>query len=297
MAESRLGKGLSALLGDNDDGDDDAPAKAAAAAGGIKTVPIEYLAANPDQPRRHFDETKLNELAASIRDRGILQPILVRPGKGPKGKSFEIVAGERRWRAAQKARLDAVPIVEKALSDKETFELALIENIQRADLNAIEEAEGFQRLISEHGYKQAELADVIGKSRAHIANTMRLLDLPGKVRALVAKGDLSAGHARALIGLDNALALAELIIAEGLTVREAEARAGMLKDKAGTKQKGGRKSAGSDKDADTLALERDLTNTLGLKVSIADKGGDKGGSISIAYKTLEQLDDLIAKLR
>lgn len=295
MAESRLGKGLSALLGDND-GDDDAPVVKAADVGGIKTVPIEYLHPNPDQPRQSFDPEKLDELSKSIADRGILQPILVRPGKGDKGKSFEIIAGERRWRAAQKAKLDAVPIVEKDLSDRETFEIALIENIQRADLNAIEEAEGFQRLIKDHAYKQAELADVIGKSRAHIANTMRLLDLPKKVRKLVADGALSAGHARALIGLDDAYALAELIVSEGLTVREAEARAGSLKEKAGTKGKGGPKAKGGDKDADTLALERDLTQKLGLRVSIADKGNDKGGAISIAYKSLEQLDDIIAKL-
>jgi len=293
MADSRLGKGLSALLGDNDE--DDAPVVKAADVGGIRSVPIEYLHPNPDQPRQRFDEEKLSELAQSIADRGILQPILVRPGKGKPGESFEIIAGERRWRAAQKAKLDAVPIVERDFSDKETFEIALIENIQRADLDAIEEAEGFQRLIQVHGYKQAELASVIGKSRAHIANTMRLLDLPKKVRKLVSEGALSAGHARALIGLDDALELAQLIVSDGLTVREAEARAGKLKEKAGTKGKGGPK-AKADKDADTLALEHDLSEKLGLRVSIADKGDDKGGTISIAYKSLDQLDDLIAKL-
>lgn len=295
-----LGRGLSALLSETPKNapakTDTASAEPAAAPAADRMVPIEHVAPNPDQPRVIFNAEKLAELAASIKDRGILQPILVRSKAGPKGAKYQIIAGERRWRAAQEAKLDKIPVIIRELSDQETQEAALIENVQRADLSAMEEARGYRGLIDKFGYTQKEVADIIGKSRPHIANTLRLLELPAKLQAIVDKGEISAGHARALIGLENAEELAKLIVSEGLTVREAEARAQNLKGKpkSATKNKA---VATLEKDADTKALERDLGQALGLKVSISFKGEDKGGSVEIAYKTLEQLDGLIAKLR
>ncbi|MGB0919830.1 MAG: ParB/RepB/Spo0J family partition protein [Alphaproteobacteria bacterium] len=258
-------------------------------------IAIELVAPNPDQPRRHFNEDRLAELANSIIDKGVLQPILVRPKAGPQGEKYQIVAGERRWRAAQIAQLDEIPIIIRELSDQETQEIALIENIQRTDLSAIEEAQGYRGLIDRFSYTQQDVADIIGKSRAHIANTLRLLDLPPKIQELVDHKNLSAGHARALIGTPDPYTLASLIINEGMTVREAERRAQALKLKQGG-DKRPRKGDAAHKDADTVALERDLTAHLGLKVTVNFKGEAKGGSVEIDYKTLEQLDGLIAKL-
>lgn len=273
-----------------------APATPAAPVGSENLVPIEHVAPNPDQPRRRFDAQQMEELSNSITDKGVLQPILVRVKKGPNGEKYQIVAGERRWRAAQIAELDTIPIVVRELSDKETQEIALIENIQRADLSAIEEARGYRGLIDRFSYTQQDLADIIGKSRAHVANTLRLLDLPAKIQELVDHKNLSAGHARALIGTPDPFTLASLIINEGMTVREAERRAQSLKLKQGGEKKR-RKGDPAHKDTDTLALERDLSAHLGLKVSVNFKGDGKGGSIEVSYKTLEQLDGIIALLR
>lgn len=317
MAEKKtkkgLGRGLSALLSEGANTSAKPAAKPAAKSAGAKPtaapakaeaqvpapdslVPIEHVAPNPDQPRRHFNEEQLQELAASIKDKGVLQPILVRVQKGPQGEKYQIVAGERRWRAAQIAKQDSIPILVRELTDQETQEIALIENIQRADLSAIEEAQGYRGLIDRFSYKQQDLAEIIGKSRAHIANTLRLLDLPAKIQDMVDKNSLSAGHARALIGTPDPYGLAVLIVNEGLTVREAEKRAQSLKLKKGGAKKPGKGDA-TRKDTDTLALERDLTQHLGLKVAVNFKGEDKGGSVEISYKTLEQLDGLIALLR
>jgi ParB family chromosome partitioning protein len=278
-----LGRGLSALLGGDDGGTTDS-----AALGSARIVSIDLVHPSKLQPRNSFDDERLEQLAQSIREQGVLQPILVRPHRVKSGE-FEIVAGERRWRAAQKAQLHEVPIIEKDLDDRNTLEIALIENIQRQDLNAIEEARGYRRLMQEFAYSQETLSERIGKSRPHIANTLRLLELPEVARLLIAEGKLTPGHGRALIGLPNAAALAEIIVAKGLSVREAEALAKKAKTKGGKGAKAPR-----EKDADTKALERDLTARLGLKVEIAFDG--KGGAVTIRYQSLEQLDELIAKL-
>lgn len=288
MAEDgrqRLGRGLSALLGD--DNSDYADLDRVRS---TRDVPIEFLKPNPDQPRRHFDETDLKELAASISEKGILQPILVRRA-GDGKNSYQIVAGERRWRAAQRAGLHEVPVIVKDLTDAETLEVALIENVQRADLNPIDEAKGYQDLLKEFSYTQEELAKIIGKSRSHIANIMRLLSLPDSVQGFLVDGRLSAGHARTLIGQENAEELARDIISRGLNVRETES---LVRGGEGAKAKKPR-GGGVHKDADTVALEHNLSNALGLKVSV-DHKGEKGGSVTITYSTLEQLDDVCQKL-
>jgi ParB family chromosome partitioning protein len=294
-----LGRGLSALLGEvesevlaasaNPDlkppaGHQTAPG-APAEARAPRTLPIALLRANPFQPRDHFDPEQLEELAASIRDKGIIQPIIVRPVPG-KSDEYQIVAGERRWRAAQKARLHEVPVVIKAFTDAEALEVALIENIQRADLNAIEEARGYRQLIEKFNYTQEALGQVIGRSRSHIANTLRLLQLPQTVQDYISSGKLSAGHARALVGAPDPESMAKDLIEGRANVREAEERSRKAK---------GKKKRTIGKDADTRALEQSLGTQLGLSVNIAHKG-DKGGEIKIAYKTLEQLDDLCEKL-
>lgn len=284
-----LGRGLAALIGD------DAPtasnAGQPAATISPNTVPIEFLRANPYQPRRNFTEDDLADLTASVKEKGVLQPIVVRPVSGATN-SFEIVAGERRWRAAQAAKLDRVPVTVKDLSDAETLEIAIIENVQRADLNPIEEADGYDRLMEEFSYTQADVSKLIGKSRSHVANTLRLLTLPKKVRGFVAGGELSAGHARAIMGHDNAVALAKQIIADGLSVREAEA----LGKKPLAAQKTKKAAAAAlDKDADTKSLERNIADALGLAVSI-DHKGDTGGKITVNYKTLDQLDEVCRRL-
>ncbi|WP_422023816.1 ParB/RepB/Spo0J family partition protein [Pyruvatibacter mobilis] len=286
-----LGRGLAALIGD------ETPAGAAsgpAATISPNTVPIEFLRANPYQPRRDFTEEDLADLTQSVKEKGILQPIVVRPVSGATN-AFEIVAGERRWRAAQAAKLDRVPVTVRDLTDAETLEIAIIENVQRADLNAIEEADGYQRLMDEFKYTQADVSKLIGKSRSHVANTLRLLGLPKKVRGFVAAGDLTAGHARAIMGHEDAVALARKIIDEGLSVREAEAlgKTG-LEEKPSGKAKGGKVTA-LEKDADTRSLERNITDALGLAVSIEHKG-DKGGKLVVTYKTLDQLDEICRRL-
>ncbi|HMM15830.1 MAG TPA: ParB/RepB/Spo0J family partition protein [Parvibaculum sp.] len=293
MAEespSRLGRGLAALIGDDAAfalGDAGAPAPR-----GVREVPIEFLRANPFQPRHVFREEELVDLANSIREKGILQPIVVRPVQGA-SDAYEIVAGERRWRAAQKAQLHQVPVIVKELTDAESLEIAIIENVQRADLNAIEEGLGYDRLMQQFQYTQEQLSKLIGKSRSHVANTLRLLGLPQAVRNLVEDGKLSAGHARTLIGVPNAEELAREIVAKGLSVRDAET----LTRKATTGSEAPRRSASasSEKDADTLALERNISDQLGLKVEISF-AGEKGGDVRIHYKSLEQLDEICRRL-
>jgi ParB family transcriptional regulator, chromosome partitioning protein len=278
----RLGRGLSALLGDE--------ASDYAALDQVresKTVPIEYLRPNRYQPRRIFDAAELDSLAESIRAQGILQPILVRRD-GDHANSYEIIAGERRWRAAQRARLHEVPVIIKDLSDAKALEVALVENVQRQDLNALEEAEGYRRLMEEFNHTQEDLAIVVGKSRSHVANTLRLLGLPEEVKALVAAHELSAGHARALLNAVDPVKLAKLVADRQLNVRQTEKLAQQGREfKAPAAELAG-------KDADTLALERDLSQMLGLKVTIEFRGG--GGAVTIKYKTLEQLDDVVQRL-
>jgi ParB family chromosome partitioning protein len=273
-----LGRGLSALLGE--------AAAPVAPSRGQRQLPIGQLEPSPLQPRRHFDHDELEGLAESIRANGILQPILVRRHPS-KPAMHEIVAGERRWRAAQLAELHEVPVLLRELSDREVLELALVENLQRHDLSALEEAEGYRRLIEEFDLGQEDLGHRVGKSRAHIANTLRLLKLPDGVKALLMQGQITAGHGRALLGARDPLALAQKIVAEGLSVRQAEALAARSA-RARTRRKG------SEKDADTQALERDLAKLLGLKVEIAH--GAKGGALTIRYRSLEQLDDVIRRL-
>jgi len=280
-----LGRGLSSLLGEV--AREQPIAGEAPRAAGVQMLPVAQIVPNPDQPRRHFDEEALNELAASLTQRGLIQPIVVRPRDHG---FYEIVAGERRWRAAQKARLHEVPVLVRKLDDSETLELAIIENIQRQDLNAIEEASSYQRLVSEYGHKQETIAKLVGKSRSHIANLLRLLDLPVSVRQAVVDGKLSMGHARALIGAADPAALAEEVIRRGLSVRETEALA-----KGGKAKKPAEaRSATSEPNADVAMLERQLRDQLGLKVGIAY--GAKGGTVTINYATLDQLDMVCQRL-
>jgi ParB family chromosome partitioning protein len=289
-----LGRGLAALIGD------DAPAGSAGVAPAAtispNTVPIEFLRANPYQPRRDFTEEDLADLTQSVKEKGILQPIVVRPVSGATN-SFEIVAGERRWRAAQAAKLDRVPVTVRDLTDAETLEIAIIENVQRADLNPIEEADGYQRLMDEFQYTQADVSKLIGKSRSHVANTLRLRGLPKKVRTFVASGELTAGHARAIMGHDDAVAMAKKIVADGLSVREAEAlgKTGIEPGGATAKANARGKVSALEKDADTRSLERNITDALGLAVSIEHKG-DKGGKLVVSYTTLDQLDEICRRL-
>ena len=255
---------------------------------GQMMVALEALKPGRFNPRRNFPEAQIAELATSIRERGLVQPLVVRPS-GASGKSFEIVAGERRWRAAQVARLKEVPVVVRSLSDKEAIEIAIIENVQREDLNAIEEAEGYSVLMENHGYTQEDLAKVIGKSRSHLANTLRLLKLPNRVLDLVRSGALSAGHARALVGHPDAAALAARIVKEGLTVRQVEA---LVQDRSAPKSK---PKKAKSKDADTRAAESELSEALGLDVNIRSGRGESG-ELRIRYATLDQLEDVRHRL-
>jgi ParB family chromosome partitioning protein len=257
---------------------------------GARTLPVAQLSPSPLQPRRVFDEEALTDLANSVKEKGVLQPILVRPSARGDG-NYEIVAGERRWRAAQRAGVHEVPVVVRELTDGEVLEVALIENVQRADLNSIEEARGYKTLIDQFGHTQDQLAKIIGKSRPHIANTLRLLSLPQPVQAAVEKGALSAGHARALVGHPNAEGLAQMIAERGLSVREAEDLARKADAPAAAKPH----AAKPEKDADTIGLEKSLADQLGLAVDIRDKG-KKGGEVRIAYRTLEQLDEICKRL-
>jgi len=301
---SNLGRGLAALFGESTE----APAESEPPRA-PKTLPLEHLHPNRYQPRRHFDATGISELADSIRENGILQPILVRPHQEKTGE-YEIVAGERRWRAAQKARVHDVPVVIRDLSDAKALEIAVLENIQRQDLTPLEEAEGYRRLLGEFAYTQEGLAQTLGKSRSHIANSLRLLTLPEAVKELLDGGDLTAGHARALVTADDAEGLAKKIVSEGLSVRQTEQLVHQHKpasrDGNSEKRPKGRSAAPGRpapvaslaKDADTLALERDLSALLGLEVTIAFRGtdDDERGSLTIHYDTLEQLDDVLRRL-
>lgn len=300
MAENRrgLGRGLSALLGEAEDenaADAAAAAEAAEAtvaartASPLRDLPIDLIDPNASQPRSVFHDQDMEELTNSIRERGVLQPILVRPL--PNGR-FEIVAGERRWRASQRVGLHAVPAVVRELDDLQVMEIAIVENVQRADLSAIEEARGYEVLIARFGRTQELVAQVVGKSRSHVANMLRLLTLPSTVQNLVVEGKLSAGHARALITAPDPEALASQILAKGLSVRDTEAL--VRKGAAPAARTASAASGGDAKDADTLALENDLAEVLGLSVQIADRGGT--GELKISYKTLEQLDDLCRRL-
>jgi ParB family chromosome partitioning protein len=275
-----LGRGLSALIGDE--------AVIGKNEGGHRNahvLPTAFLRPNPFQPRKHFDAKELEELASSIREKGVLQPILVRPVAG-QIDAFEIVAGERRWRAAQIAKLHDVPVVVRDLNDGEALELAIIENIQRADLNAIEEAGAYHDLMDRFAYTQEQLSHEVGKSRSHVTNTLRLLRLPATVQAMIRDGQLSAGHARTLVGVPDPEAMALAIVKNELNVRQAEIRG---------KSKPPKKLALPAKDADTKSLESSLSNALGLKIQILHRGG-KGGELRISYRTLEQLDDIIRRL-
>ena len=276
----RLGRGLAALIGED--------ISEEAVIEDIRTlrhVPVELLRANPNNPRKHFKDEDLDELARSIREKGILQPLVAREKADGQ---YEIVVGERRWRAAQRAGVHEVPVVIQNLSDGEALEIALIENIQRADLNPLEEARGFSQLMSEFSYTQQQLADSVGKSRSHIANTLRLLTLPESEKRHLEEGKLTAGHARALVSTESPEALAEQIIRLGLSVREAE-------DLSRGAAPPNRRRERPPKDADTMALERQLSETLGLKVEVATKAR-KGGTVTVHYSTLEQLDDVCHRL-
>jgi len=284
MPRRRLGRGLAALIGDVGA----EPILETRRPAPPKTLPVGFLSPNPRNPRKDFDSSELDDLAASVRERGVVQPILVRPVPGGVN-AYEIIAGERRWRAAQKVGLHEVPVLVLEATDREALELAIIENVQRTDLNALEEALGYQQLVDEHGYSQGQLGEVIGKSRSHIANTLRLLKLPESVQHYVRSGQLSAGHARTLVTLADPEAAARRIVEAGMSVREAEALAETGRRKAGGKRQP------TAKDADTRALEKALSDTLGLAVAINHKPG--GGELRIRYKTLEQLDDVCRRLK
>lgn len=283
-----LGRGLSALMSDVTPTQAEQTAETPVRAD--RLVPIERIFPNPDQPRRTFTEDQLSELAASIKEKGVIQPIIVREKPGD-SSSYEIVAGERRWRASQMAQLHEMPVLVREFTDTEVLEIAIIENIQRADLNAIEEAAGYRQLMMKFGHTQEKLAEALGKSRSHIANLLRLLNLPEDVQALLIEGKLSAGHARALITAENPSELARLVVQKQLSVRETErlAKTVAAPDQAKVKRSG---SQAIEKDADTKALEGDLSAALGMKVRIDHKPNGEAGAVSISYDTLDQLDSL-----
>ncbi len=285
LSRKRLGRGLAALIGEMDK---PAPAEAPALPAD-RGLPIEMISPNPRNPRRHFSNDDLADLSQSIREHGVVQPVVVRPSQT--GGRYEIIAGERRWRAAQIAGLTVIPAIIREVSDRVALELAIVENIQRADLNPIEEALGFQQLIEDHAYTQADLGQVIGKSRSHVANTLRLLKLPENVRDMLVDGALSAGHARALVTAENPGALAKRIVEGGLSVRQAEAIAQKPEDEAHE----GAPAERREKDADTVALEKLLSDVTGLNVAISHR--QRGGEVKIAYRTLEQLDELCRRLK
>jgi ParB family chromosome partitioning protein len=306
-SKKRLGRGLAALMGDLDqpvtspkaktDGAESAAEVDTIIKQGERVVPIEHIRANPNNPRKFFADSDLLDLSNSIREHGIVQPILVRPVKGEDlgGAQYEIIAGERRWRSAQKAGLHEVPIVIRDVADKQALELAIIENVQRADLNSVEEALGYQQLIDEYDYSQNELAQVIGKSRSHVANTLRLLKLPKDVQSLVSDGSLSAGHARTLVTADNPQALAKRIVEEGLSVRQAEVLAqGELETKSSTGKSA--KSSSAEKTADIRALEQRLEDSLGLRIDLRH-GEKEKGELRIKYSNLDQLDEICKRLQ
>lgn len=277
----RLGRGLAALIGDSASASQPLPME-----GEQRMVAIDHVKSSPLNPRRDFPQTELEELATSIAEKGLVQPLIVRPLKGLH-TTYEIVAGERRWRASQLAGLHTIPVIIRELNDKELLEVAIIENVQRTDLNPIEEAGGYKELIDEYSYTQEDLSKIIGKSRSHLANTMRLLKLPEKVQDMVREGKLSAGHARALIGQETAEELAERILTKGLNVREVEALIQGKQDKPAKPKK--------EKDADTRAAEEELSDALGLTVNI-NPGSGENGELRIKYRTFEQLEAVRERL-
>jgi ParB family chromosome partitioning protein len=284
---SRLGRGLAALIGDVGE-----ETKKTERARSQRRVPVEFLKPNPRNPRRDFGDADLEELASSLREKGIIQPIVVRP-VGSSGDRFEIIAGERRWRAAQRAGLHEVPIVSVEVTEDEALQLAIIENVQRTDLNAIEEASGYQALINDFKHSHDEIAKTVGKSRVHITNTLRLLKLPDKVQSLVRSGKVSAGHARVLIGRNDAEELAQKIVELGLSVRQVEewGRAGKEASKSPPPPAA---KARPGKDADTVALERRVTDALGLEVTVDHRG--EAGVVHVHYRNLDQLDEVVRRL-
>ena len=284
-ARSRLGRGLASLIGDvGAEAAHPQPSRAQ------RKVPIEFLTPNPRNPRRSFTDREIGELSDSIRQHGVIQPILVRPVKGTPDR-FEIIAGERRWRAAQLAGLHEVPIVAIEVSDSDALEIAIIENVQREDLNAMEEAQGYHALANEFKRSQEEIAKTVGKSRSHVANMMRLTRLPDEVQENISRGELSAGHARALIGVPDPLASAKRIVEQGLNVRQAEALAHVE----GVPARKPQKSRGAKtKDPDLLALEKRVSDALGLAVIVDHR--DPGGTVQIRYRDLEQFDDIMRRL-
>jgi ParB family chromosome partitioning protein len=284
-ARSRLGRGLAALIGDV------GTESSAERPRGQRRAPTTSLRPNARNPRRVFAEDELDELTASLRERGMIQPIVARPVRGAPD-AYEIIAGERRWRAAQRAGLHEVPVVIIEATDEESLQLAIIENVQRADLNPLEEAEGYRALMEDYSHTQDDIAKMVGKSRSHVANTLRLLKLPPSIRAYIFKGKLDAGHARMLVGQPNAEKLAEEIVARGLNVRQVEEIARQESDRNGKSHSGRKRS--SEKSADTLALEKRMSDALGLVVSIDARG--ERGVVSIRYRNLDQLDDLAQRL-
>lgn len=286
VSRKRLGRGLAALIGEIDQ---PTASQSKPNVSADRTVPIEHVSRNPRNPRRTFDPADLEDLSNSIRQHGIVQPVMVR---GAGEDRYEIIAGERRWRAAQMAGLVEIPVIVRNVDDRTALEIAIVENVQRADLNALEEAQGYEQLIAQYGYTQNDLGEVIGKSRSHVANSLRLLKLPDEVRSMLSEGALSAGHARAIVSTSDPVRLARKIADEGLSVRDAEKLAQKDADQSdkpqGLETRSGNRS--DEKDADTLALERSLSDVLGLKVQLAHKG--QGGQLRIEYKSLEQLDEL-----
>jgi ParB family chromosome partitioning protein len=290
--KNRLGRGLAALIGDIEavpqNESDQSTIKADLVA------PIELVRANPNNPRRMFRDDELQDLSQSISQHGIVQPILVRsvPRGEHGGVKYEIIAGERRWRAAQKAGIHEIPILIREGEDRQALEIAIIENVQRADLNAVEEASGYRRLKNEYGYSQNDLAQIIGKSRSHVANTLRLLKLPDEVRQMIVRGELSAGHARTLITAEDPAILAKRIVRDGLSVRQAEELLKAASDPASKNPRSGKSAP--QKNADIIALENRLGNKLGLNVSVSYQNGC--GNVKIFFKKLEQLDEICSKL-
>ncbi|MEA3536866.1 ParB/RepB/Spo0J family partition protein [Rhizobium sp. CC-YZS058] len=280
----RLGRGLAALIGEMDQpiGRESEPTKPVAA---DRKIPIEFISRNPRNPRRTFDEAELQDLATSIRQHGIVQPVVVRPMPGDR---YEIIAGERRWRAAQLAGFSEIPVILRDVDDRTALEIAIVENVQRSDLNPLEEALGYDQLMEEHGYTQNDLGDIVGKSRSHVANSLRLLKLPEPVREMLSAGALSAGHARALIPTSDPTTLARAVIAKGLSVRDTEKLAQNDIRLQNAPDQGAKSRP--EKDADTIALERSLTDSLGLDVSVSHKA--TGGHLKISYKTLDQLEEI-----
>lgn len=287
-SKKRLGRGLAALIGDIDRPVEERKTPVSAE----RNVPIEFITRNPRNPRRMFAEEDLADLAQSIREHGVVQPIVVRPAPG-NPDHYELIAGERRWRASQRAGLTSIPVILRDVDDRIALEIAIIENVQRADLNSIEEALGYQQLIDNHEYTQADLAQVIGKSRSHVANTLRLLKLPSGVQSLITDGALSAGHARSLITMENPVAMAEKIVKDGLSVRQVEALA--QAEAQGENPRKAEKAAPVEKDADTKALEKLLSDVTGMKVDINHR--ERGGEVRIRYSSLEQLDEICRRLQ